>query len=257
MYSFLTTAPPTSGVSITIQNYSEFFGTSLYTTVLIDSLRIAIVVTIATLIVSYPIAYFLAFADLRRKNIYILLIILPFWVNLVIRTYSWQLILGNKGLINHLLVNILGLITEPINMLFSEYSITIGLVHVLLPFMILPLYTSLNQIDGALLEASKNLGANKLQTFYQITLPLSMSGVAAGTTIVFVLAFGAYVVPALLGGTDNTMIANFIGLMFTSLDDWGLGSAMSVIISILVLVIVFVFNRVIGLEDLYGAGDSK
>lgn len=255
VYSFLVDAPFSPEFSFTLQNYLEFFQTSLYTAVLIDSLEIAVFVTVITVVISYPVAYLLAFSNSQHKNILILLILLPFWVNLVIRTYSWQLILGNKGLINYVLVDILGLLDEPAKLLFTRFSITVGLVHVLLPFMILPLYTSLNQIDDSLLEASKNLGANKAQTFYQITLPLSLSGVSAGATIVFVLAFGAFVVPSLLGGTSNSMIANFIAAMFTSLDDWGLGSAMAVVTSLLVLLIVYVFNRMTGLEDLYGGGD--
>jgi ABC-type spermidine/putrescine transport system permease subunit I len=257
-YSFVTDAPPTGSLEFTLQNYAEFLGTDLYVSVLLDSFVIAIQVTAITLVLGYPVAYFLAFSDTERQNFYLLLIILPFWINLVIRTFAWRLILGTKGLVNYLLVDVLTVMAEPQNFLFSQFSVTVGLVHVFLPYIILPTYTALVQIDESQIEAAKNLGANKLEAFYEVTLPQSIPGVVAGVMIVFVLAFGSFLIPQLLGGQKNIMIANIIASMFTSLRDWALGSAMSVVFVLIILVVVYLFNNLMGLDQLYGTdGESE
>jgi len=257
-YSFVTDAPPTGSFGFTLQNYAEFLGTDLYVSVLLDSFVIAMQVTAITLVLGYPVAYFLAFSETERQNFYLLLIILPFWINLVIRTFAWRLILGTKGLINYLLVDVLTVMAEPQNFLFSQFSVTVGLVHVFLPYIILPTYTALVQIDESQIEAAKNLGANKLEAFYEVTLPQSIPGVVAGVMIVFVLAFGSFLIPQLLGGQKNIMIANIIASMFTSLRDWALGSAMSVVFVLIILVVVYLFNNLMGLDQLYGTdGESE
>ncbi len=253
-YSFLIQAPPQPGFQFTLQNYVEFLTNDLYRVVLWQSLVIAVKSTVAALIVAYPVAYYLAFTDSERKNLYLLLILLPFWINLVIRTYAWRLIFGNQGVINYVLVNLLGVVDQPMNLLFSQNAIVIGLLHIFLPYMVLPMYVSLDRIDRDHIEAAQNLGANKAQAFYEVTLPQSIPGAAAGVVLSFVLAFGAFVVPLLLGGTENLMIANIIGQTFIDQFEWSLGSAMAICVTLFVLSFVYVFNSLVGLEELYGEG---
>lgn len=253
-YSFLVQAPPQNGAQFTIQNYIEFLSSNLYRLVLWQSLVIAVESTVAALLVAYPVAYYLAFTESEHKNLLLLLVILPFWINLVIRTYAWRLILGNQGIINYLLVEVFALSDQPRNFLFSQEAIVLGLLHIFLPYMVLPLYVSLDNIDRAHIEAAKNLGANDLQAFYEVTLPQSIPGAAAGIVLSFVLAFGAFVVPLLLGGTEHLMIANLIGQAFIEQFDWSLGSAMAICVTVFVLAFVYVFNSIVGLEELYSEG---
>jgi ABC-type spermidine/putrescine transport system permease subunit I len=254
VYSFLGQAPPADAVEFTVSNYAEFFADSFYFSILVDSFVIGVKVTVVTLVIAYPVAYYLAFTKSDRRNLMVLFIIIPFWINIVIRTYAWRLILGRNGVINYILVDLVGVLSRPGNFLFSQNAIVLGLVYVFLPFMLLPVFTSLNRFDRRQIEAAQNLGANKIQAFYEVTLPQSLSGVAGGVAIVFVLAFGSFVVPLLLGGPRNVMIANVIGEMFGRLQDWALGSAMAVTVTIISLLLVYTFNRVIGLDEVYGGG---
>lgn len=253
-YSFLVQAPPQSGFQFTLQNYTEFLTNDLYRLVLWQSLVISIKSTVAALLIAYPVAYYLAFTDSEHKNLYLLLILLPFWINLVIRTYAWRLIFGNQGVVNYVFVNLLGVMDQPMNLLFSQNAIVVGLLHIFLPYMVLPMYVSLDRIDSDHIEAAQNLGANKVQTFYEVTLPQSIPGAAAGVVLSFVLAFGAFVVPLLLGGTENLMIANVIGQTFIDQFEWSLGSAIAMSVTVFVLSFVYVFNSIVGLEELYGEG---
>jgi ABC-type spermidine/putrescine transport system permease subunit I len=255
VYSLLQQAPPTGAVDLTLNNYTEFLTDNFYMGIFWESLKIGIEVTLLTLLISYPVAYYLAFTDHRYKNLMVLLVILPFWINIVIRTYAWRLILGRGGLINCVLVDLTNIRAEQMDLLFNQSSIVLGLTHVFLPFMMLPIFTSLNSFEVEQIEAAKNLGANKLQAFYEVTLPQSLPGVAAGVAIVFVLAFGSFVIPLLLGGPRNIMIANVIGQMFGRLQEWGLGSSMAVVVTVVSLAFIYLFNRVIGIGDVYG-GDT-
>jgi len=257
LYSFLEPVPIAEGSQLTLQHYQEFFSTGFYTTVLVDSLVIAVLTTGAALALGYPAAYYLTIIDSEWKSLYLLLMILPFWINVVVRTYAWRLVLGSNGLINWILVDVVGVLGSPIALLFSKYAVAIGLVPVFLPFMIIPIYISLESIDRSGVEAAKNLGANKLVAFSEVTFPQSLPGVAGGVLLVFVMSFGAFVTPSLLGGQRNIMIGNIIGQMFGSLQSWGLGSAISVIFIALVILIVYLFNRQIGLSDIYGSGGES
>lgn len=256
-YSFIRPVPPDTltDVTFTLEHYHlGFVETTFYLRVLLDSFLIAVQTTILCILLAYPPAYFIAFLDLKYKNIWLLLIIIPFWINLVIRTYAWMLILGNRGLVNWLLIDLVGFVQDPIPLLFSQGAIVVGLTHVFLPFILIPIFTSLDRIDGSHVEAAKNLGANKIQAFYEVTFPQSLPGVAAGVMIVFVLSFGSFLTPILLGGAENIMIANLVEEMFGQINNWGLGSALAVVFVITVLVIVYSFNRLVGLEELYGQG---
>lgn len=253
-YSFLPDAPPQGGYSFTLENYRSFLTNGLYRAVVWDSFVIAVSATVASLVMAYPIAYYLAFSDTAYKGLLLLLIIAPFWINLVIRTYAWRLVLGNEGIINYFLIDVISVVDEPINLLFSRGAIIVGLVHIFLPYMALPIYVSLDRIDRSHMEAAQNLGANRAQAFYEVILPQSYPGIAAGTVLSFVLGFGAFVVPLLLGGSENTMIANIISDAFLEFFDWSLGSAMAISVAAFVLLFVYLFNSVIGLGGLYGSG---
>jgi ABC-type spermidine/putrescine transport system permease subunit I len=252
VYSFLQQAPPQGALSLTTSNYREFFSTDLYISVLFSSLVIAIKTTSVTLLLAYPPAYYLAFTDSEWQNVFLLLLILPFWINIVIRTYAWRMILGPQGVINYVLVDLAGVLSAPAKLLYTENAVVVGLVHILLPFMLVPLYTSLDNIDHSHIEAAKNLGANEVEAFYEVTLPQSLPGISAGVVLVFVMAFGSFLTPILLGGSQNSMIANLIASMFRQINDWGLGSAMAVVFIVVVLGFVYGFNHLIGLEELYG-----
>jgi len=258
-YSFIPEAPPdTFSFDFVLTNYQEFVTNGLYVTVLLDSFVIAIKTTAATLAISYPVAYFLAFhVEGRRKYFYLILVILPFWMNLVIRTYAWRLILSNQGVLNYVFADIFGILSENAGFLFTQNAVVIGLVHVFLPYMLLPIYTNLDSIDSSHIEAAKNLGANKIRAFYEVTLPQSLPGVSAGVVIVFVLAFGSFLTPILLGGNKHLMVANLIGDMFREINNWALGSAMSVVFLVVSLLIVYLFNRLVGLGGLYSAEEGE
>ncbi|MEA5406118.1 ABC transporter permease subunit [Haloarculaceae archaeon H-GB2-1] len=212
--------------------------------------------TVATFVLAYPAAYYLAFYDLKYENAILILILVPFWINIVIRTYAWRLILSRNGVLDYFLVDVFGMMGDYPGFLFSQNAIVVGLIHVFLPFMWIPIYTSLVGIDKSRVEAAKNLGATKLEAFYEVTFPQSLPGASAGVILVFVLSFGSFLVPQLLGGSRHVMIANFIATQFGTLQEWGFGSALSIIFIGIVLTITVVFNHFVGLENLYSSGEG-
>jgi ABC-type spermidine/putrescine transport system permease subunit I len=254
IYSFLESAPLSTGTPVvTTANYQTILATTYYLTVLLKSFLIAVAVTVISLLIAYPAAYHIAFMNSRFRNLYLLMLILPFWINLIIRTFAWQLILGQSGLINYVLVSLMGIIETPLQMLYSPWAVIVGLVHVFMPFAVIPLYTSIQRVDRSHTEAARNLGANRFQTFYEVTFPQTLPGIAASSIIVFVLSFGSFVIPNMLGGQGNLMIGNIIAQLFGESFDWALGSAMATLFVIIVIMLVYLFNRVIGLRSLYGS----
>jgi ABC-type spermidine/putrescine transport system permease subunit I len=245
------------GLVFTLEHYRYFLNNPIYHEVMWTSFVIALEVTIVTFLLAYPAAYFLAFFDLKYENALLILILVPFWINVVIRTYAWRLILSRNGVIEYFLVDVLGVVNEIPGLLFSQSAIVVGLIHVFLPFMWIPIYTSLVGIDKSRVEAAKNLGATKLEAFYEVTLPQSLPGASAGVILVFVLSFGSFLVPQLLGGSRNVMIANYIATQFGTLQEWGFGSALSMVFIAIVLAVTVVFNHFVGLENLYGSGEGE
>jgi ABC-type spermidine/putrescine transport system permease subunit I len=257
IYSFIPSTQNISVSEFSLLNYREFLNTRLYIQVLWDSFVVGLKTTVLGLIIGYPVAYYLAFMDVRWRYGLLVLIILPFWMNYVIRTYAWRLILGRKGMLNYLLYDLTGLLDSPTSFLFSELAVMIGLVHVFLPFFVLPLYANLSSLDPSHREAAKNLGANKLETFIEVTLPLSMPGIVTSAVLVFVLAFGSFVIPQLLGGNQFLMIGNIIADMFTGFQNWPLGSAISIVFVSIIIVIVYALNKVAGLGNIYSGDESS
>ncbi|KAB1190571.1 ABC transporter permease subunit [Haloferax sp. MBLA0076] len=226
---------------------------NLYLTILFQSVKYGVFVTIGTLLLGYVPAYFLGRTVSKWKAAFLLLVVLPFWVPLIIRYYAWILVLGNKGL----LVSMLGWFGIEIGgFLYTEMAVISGLTQALLPFMILPIYNSVNEIDSSLIESAKTMGATPLRTFYEVTLPLTMPGISAGVILVFILSVGSYMAPALLGAPSNTMVANLIESTFGQNLNWPLASAMGVVYLLVLFTIISVFNRFVGLDDVFG-GDAE
>lgn len=228
VYSFWTQSYLDIDRTLTLENYRIAFSDPLVRHLLIRSVWIAGLVTLATVALAYPLAYFVAFRA-RRKGLWLLLITIPFWISYLLRVFSWQLILGFNGLMNSSLIA-LGAIEEPLDFLmYNEFAVVLTLAHAWAPFAILPIYVSLAKIDHSLLEAATDLGCGKLGRFLRVTLPLTIPGIIASCLIIFIPTVGDYVTPALVGGSDGKMIANLIQVYFGSADNWPLGATLSLI----------------------------
>jgi spermidine/putrescine transport system permease protein len=222
----------------TAKNYSRFFSKIgeryLYVEIFGRSLVIASLNTLLCLLVGYPLAYFIARQPAKRRNSLLLLVMIPFWTNFLVRTYAWMVILRDTGVINNLLLNI-GIIGQPLPLLYNRAAVVVGLFYGYLPFMILPLYASIEKLDFSLVEAAQDLGANALRTFLRVVLPLTQPGIVAGSIIVFIPSIGAYVTPDLMGGAKVTMVGNLLQQQFLKVRDWPFGSAVGFILMLTVL----------------------
>ena len=233
-----------------LQEYRYFFSQPVYSQILLRSFRMALLNTALTLLIAYPLAYFLSRnVRSRWKHLLLVMLIAPSWTSFLIRVYSWMLILGDNGLINFSL-RALSLVREPLPLLFNQTSLLIGLLYVYLPYMLLPIYASLEKINPSLLEAAQALGARPARAFLRVTLPLSLPGIVAGCMITFIPTLGEYVAPAILGGRTGYMYGNLIAEQF-SIFDWPLGAAMAAILLICVLALVFLFSRLVRLEEIW------
>lgn len=220
----------------TLQNYVKFFGDKYYLDVFTTTLKVALLCTVLSLVMGFPVAYFLARTHTRFKSLLIILLVFPLMVGNVVRAAGWMVVLGNAGAANALF-RALGLIDEPIKLLYTPLAVVIGTTAVVLPFMILTLQSVLEGIDFSLEEASRNLGANHAITFFRVIAPLAAPGVAAGTLLVFILCMNAYATPVLLGGTGITMMAPSLYAQITKASNWPFGSAMALVLVCATLVI--------------------
>lgn len=218
--------------SLTLQNYRRFM-TPVYGKVLYRSLKLAIVSTIFCLILGYPMAMIIARADISKRNLMVLLFVLPMWMNFLLRTYAWMTLLGKNGVINNAL-DALNLPT--LNLLYNNGAVILGMVYNFIPFMVLPIYSVLAKMDKTLIEAAKDLGADEITVFRKIIFPLSLPGVITGITMVFMPAVSTFVIPKLLGGGQFMLIGNLVEQQFTNVYDWNFGSAISIIMMIFILV---------------------
>ena len=251
VYSFWLRAPSGADIpAFQFGNYQKFFADFFYPSILIRTIRVSLECVALCLVLGYIPAYYFYRSESRFKQVYLLLIMLPFWVSFIIRTMSWINIMGDTGLINHFLISI-GLLEEPLSMLYNEGTVLMGLIMYLLPFMILNIYVSLEGIDKSLLEAARGMGCTEWQAFREVTLPLSLPGVSAGCLLVFVLTAGTYLPPMILGGPRNEMIANLIFKRVIGTLDWPYGSAISVILLSLLFVIVWTYNRYLGINRIF------
>jgi spermidine/putrescine transport system permease protein len=251
VYSFWLRAPSGADIpAFQFGNYAKFFEDFFYPSILLTTLRVALETVFLCLIMGYIPAYFFYKTESKFKPFLMIIVMLPFWISFIIRTLSWINILGDSGLINHVLMKI-GFIQEPLAMLYNEGAVIMGLLQYLLPFMILNIYVSLDGIDKSLAEAAKSLGCTEWQAFREVTMPLSLPGVSAGCLLVFVLTCGTYLPPMILGGPGNEMIANLIFKRVIGTLDWPFGSAISAILLILLATIVYTYNRYMGIGQIF------
>ena len=222
-------------IKLHLLNYGYLLEDSLYVSAYWSSIKVAFFSTLFTLLVAYPMAYYIARTNERRRNVLLMLIILPFWTSFLLRVYAWIGILKTNGIINNILMS-LGITSEPIVMMQTNFAVYVGIVYTYLPFMVLPLYTNLVKLDSSLLEASADLGANPVSTFFRITLPLSVPGIIAGSMLVFIPVVGEFVIPALLGGPDTLMIGKVLWNEFFSNRDWPVASAVAIVMLVLLVV---------------------
>ncbi|MGB9301679.1 MAG: ABC transporter permease [Anaerolineae bacterium] len=224
-----------------LDNYTRFID-PIYFKIFVRSVWIATANTVLCLVFGYPFAYFIARRPKRWRNMLLLLVMVPFWTNFLVRTYAWMIILRDSGLINSLLM-LTGIITEPLPLLFNQNAVIIGLFYGYLPFMVLPLYASIEKVDFSLVEAAQDLGANALTAFRRVVLPLTLPGIVAGAIITFIPSLGAYVTPDLLGGAKAMMIGNLLQQQFLEVRDWPFGSAVGFILMVTVLLATMVYFR--------------
>jgi putative spermidine/putrescine transport system permease protein len=242
------TDPPGAGLS----NYETFFAQQAYVRILINTFWIALLATVTCLLIGYPFAYLMTIAPGRVAGLLLIAVLLPFWSSLLVRTFAWQVILRDTGIINRFLLD-LGLIKEPLTLIRTTLGVLIGMSHILLPFMVLPLYAVMRRIDPEFGRAAANLGATPTTAFLRVFLPLSLPGIVAGCLLVFILALGFYITPALLGGLKDQMISQLIVQQIQQRLDWGFGTAMSVLLVGITLVILLVMSRAVRLRDVFGS----
>jgi spermidine/putrescine transport system permease protein len=227
----------------TLANYVHLFTTPLYLTVILRSLRIAFSVVVLSLLIGYPLAFFLVFHAGRYRHLLYQAVVIPLWVSYLVRAYAWKVIFGNEGVLNTLLLW-LHAAKHPLGfLLYSPFAVIVTLTHIYVPFVVLPVVASLEKIPRELLESSSDLGARPWQTFLRVILPLSLPGVISGATLAFLLSFGDFLAPLLLGGPSSVMIANIVANLFGADYNWPLGAAVAVVILLIVIGILSVTQR--------------
>ena len=245
---FSFTQETASGYSFTLENFKRVLN-SQYISVFKRSLILAFESTVLCLILGYPVAYFISKMKSNKRNILIMLFIVPMWMNFLLRTYAWLPILGKNGVINNFL-SAIGLNT--INILYTDAAVLLGMVYNFLPFMILPIYTVLIKMDNSLIDAAADLGANKRQIFTKVIFPLSMPGVITGITMVFMPAVSTFVISRLLGGGQYMLLGNLIETQFTTMGDWNFCSALAIFMMIIILISMAIMNKFEGTESMEG-----
>lgn len=258
LYLLVLYAVPVAGMMLrsvaeprwTLGNFAALLQVPVYALVLWITLRISLIVTLAVLLLGYPVAYLLARLPPSRSNLLMILVLLPFWSSILVRSYAWMVLLGRNGIINQLLLWA-GVLDQPVKLLNTTFAVYVAMVHVLLPFMILPLYAALRGIDPSLPRAGASLGATPGAVFRQVVLPLSLPGVSAGCLLVFILALGFYITPALVGGPRDLMMSILIQQQI-DVFNWPLGSALGVVLLAAALGVFAVFTRVLRVEQTFG-----
>ena len=226
----------TGALDLTLESFTPFFSDFVYTAIFLKSLLFAITTTLVCLLMAYPLALLIARSPQKWRNLLVLLVILPFWSNFLIRIYAWMIILGPQSALTRGLNAVLDVFGfAPVTLLYSAFAVIVGLVYVHLPFMVLPLYANLEKHDPALLDAAQDLGAGAWQRFWRVTFPLSLPGVYAGAALVFIPALGIFAVSDLLGGTGGIMIGNVIKQQFLDSRDWPFGSVLSIMLTVAAL----------------------
>lgn len=235
--------------------YRKLLSTPLYLSAMVTTFEISLVVTVGCLLLGYPVAYSVATAGPRMRALVLLLVVVPYWLDYIVRSYSWMVLLGRMGLVNRSLMG-LGLISEPLSILYSIWSVDIGMIQILLPLMVLTLYGGMHGIDQRLVQAAAIHGATPWEAFRRVFFPLSLPGVYGACLLTFVVSMGFYITPALLGGRKETMISQLIYTLASDMLDWPLASAVSVLLLVVSLAIVLVYNRLFSIDRLWGGVTS-
>ena len=241
LYAFTTAGNDVTTIRFTLDNFARFFSDQVFLDVLWRSLFIAVITTIICVLVGYPIAYAIAQRSEKSNMFWVLVITMPTWINMMVRTYAWVGILQDGGLINSLL-GLFGI--GPFKMMYTTFAVVLGMVYNFITFMILQIHTSLTKMDKTYLEAAADLGANKVQSFLRVTLPLSLPGVLSGITLVFLPAVSSFFIPKLLGGGQYVLIGNVIETQFLTSGDWNFGSAISLIMAVIIMISMYITRKV-------------
>ena len=250
LYPLLKLVILSAGAPDGLTVYRKLLGNDLFLATLLRTFRISAMVTVITLVLAYPVGYLLTRVSARVASIMMIAVLLPFWTSILVRTYAWMVLLQSSGLVNTLLLR-LGVVADPLRLMYNEAGVTIGMVQILLPFAILPIYASLQNIDQRLHLAAQIMGAGAWQRFWKVTFPLGLPGVAAAATLVFVQGLGYFVTPALLGGSRVITLAMFIESQVVEVLNWQLASAIAMVLLVVCVGIVASFERVLGLERVW------
>ncbi len=221
----------------------------IYLKLYAKTLKIGLFITVLTLILGYPLAYFLAHQPRKRANMLMIFVLLPFWTSLLVRTTAWIALLQTNGVINSLLLST-GIISQPIEVLYTETATIIAMTHILLPFMVLPLYSVMISFDESYVRAALSMGATPFRAFLTVYLPNTITGISAGAMLVFIISVGYYITPALVGGTDGQMISNLIAFHMQQSNNWGLAAALGSLLLALILILYWIFDRLFGMDNL-------
>ena len=221
----------------------------IYINLYIKTLRMALVITLGTMVFGYPLAFFLSRLHPGKANLLMIFVLLPFWTSLLVRTTAWIALLQTNGVINSTLMRI-GVIDRPLTLLYTEFSTVLAMTHILMPFMVLPLYAVMRGIDPSYMRAAMSMGARPIGAWWAVYLPASLPGLSAGAMLVFIISVGYYITPALVGGTDGQMISNLIAFHMTESNNWGLAAALGSLLLALILVIYFLFDRLVGASNI-------
>lgn len=239
------------GAHFDLNHYRYLFREDIYATVLLLTVKISVYVTAASFVIGYPIAYYLSRLRGASLTAGLALVLLPFWTSVLVRNYAWYVLLARRGVINSLLIDS-GISTQPMALLFNTTAVVIGMTYVLMPFMILSIFSVARGVDPLYLKASATLGASPLATFWRVFFPLSLPGVYAGALLVFITALGFFITPALLGGGRVPMIAVLIESQIRGVLNFGVGSALGTMLLVAVLAVYYLFDRVLGVESMFG-----
>ncbi|WP_409306199.1 ABC transporter permease [Pectobacterium sp. B1J-3] len=238
--------------TFTWKHYLRIVHEPVWLNVLWITLRISVWVTFITLLLGYPLAWFLARLKPRIANIFLIIVIIPYFTSVLVRTYAWMVLLGAQGLVNRSLIA-MGLVDEPLKLMYTSTGVLIGMTYILLPYMVLALYSVMRGIDLTLLCVAESLGASRIRAFWRVIVPLSLPGAAAGGLLVFIMALGFFITPALMGGPQQTMISMVIESQIETYFDWGFGSALSSLLLACTLLLFWLYQRLVGLEQLFEA----
>jgi len=245
LYAFTEEGNSVLTLAFTLDNFAKF-AEATYINVILKSFKLGIITTAICLGLGYPLAYIIAKFPEKTQNTLILLVTIPMWINLLLRTYAWMNILSDNGIINQILAFFH---MKPVSMMYTDFSVILGLICNFMPFMIIPIHTSLSKMDKSLIEAANDLGADPMQTFWRVTWPLSIPGVLNGIMMVFLMSVSTFVIPKLLGGGQYMLIGNLIESQFISVGDWNFGSAISLILAVIILISMSLMKKIDKQED--------